>query len=65
MVRRMDYDGIASDAPAASGDSAFDRVVSMLRTEYRRALNDKYIRSPLAYALYQVWKEVDTHGEEI
>lgn len=56
---------VKSPEPPAGGDSAFDRVIAMLRTEYRRALNDKYIRSPLAYALYQVWKEVDTHGEEI
>lgn len=34
-------------------------VVEMLRTEYERAKKLPFVRKPLAYALYKVWKKVD------
>ena len=40
---------------------ALDRI----RAEYAKALQTPHIRNPLAYALYQVWREVDSNGKEI
>lgn len=34
-------------------------AIEMLKTEYEKAKNQKYIIKPLAYALYQVWKKAD------
>ena len=39
-------------------------AIEMLKTEYEKAKKQKYIINPLAYALYQVWKEADSIKEE-
>ncbi len=34
-------------------------AIKLLETEYERAKKLDYIKNPLAYALYQVWKIAD------
>ena len=42
-----------------------DKAIEMLRSEYERAKKMEYVKKPLAWALYQVWKKVDgTKGGE-
>lgn len=36
-----------------------EQAIRMLETEYERAKNLSYVRKPLAWALYQVWKKID------
>lgn len=37
-----------------------EEAKQLLDEEYERAKRLEYVRNPLAYALYQVWKKVDT-----
>ena len=41
------------------------KALNMVEKEYERAKNLKYVRNPLAYALYKVWKEADKQPAEI
>lgn len=36
------------------------QAIRMLEKEYEKAKNMDFINKPLAYALYRVWKAVDT-----
>ena len=36
-----------------------EEAIKLLEAEYERAKKLKYIKKPLAYALYQVWKMAD------
>ena len=36
-----------------------DRALKLVKVKYEAARKVSYIRKPLAYALYQVWKLVD------
>lgn len=36
-----------------------DKAIELLRSEYERAQKMEYVKKPLAWALYQVWKKVD------
>lgn len=36
-----------------------ERAIGFLRVEYEKAKRLAYVRNPLAYALYQVWKVAD------
>lgn len=38
----------------------FEKAVKLLEAEYERAKNLAYVQKPLAWALYQVWKEADS-----
>lgn len=38
---------------------ALENAIELLRAEYERAKTLEYVRNPLAYALYQVWKKAD------
>lgn len=42
-----------------------ETAIKKLREEYAKAQGLEYIRNPLAYALYQVWKlaDKDRRGE--
>ena len=40
-----------------------DRVIKLLNKEYERAKRSPYVKKPLAWALYQVWKVVDGKDE--
>ena len=45
---------------ACSGDHmALWKAIGLLVKEYEKALNLEYVRKPLAWALYHVWKMVD------
>lgn len=35
-------------------------AIYLLKEEYERAQTQEYIKNPLAYALYQVWKKADS-----
>ena len=41
-------------------DNHFYKVVIKLMKLYMKALEKDYINKPLAWALYQVWKEEDS-----
>ena len=36
-----------------------ETAIKKLRAEYERAKNLEFVRNPLAYALFQVWRMVD------
>ena len=36
------------------------KIVNLLEANYERAQKLEYVRNPLAWALYQTWKEVDS-----
>lgn len=38
------------------------KAIQLLEKEYERATKLEYVRKPLAYALYQVWRKVDSDG---
>ena len=41
-----------------------EKAVNLLVAEYERALRLEYVRTPLAYALYRVWKMADREGKD-
>lgn len=36
-----------------------EKALKMVTTEYEKAKKCEFVRNPLAYALYRVWKEAD------
>lgn len=36
-----------------------EQAIELLRKEYERAKGLEYVRKPLAFALFQVWKKAD------
>lgn len=45
----------------------FNKAMEMLVEEYTKALEKEWVYNPVAYALYQTWKEADKRdriGEE-
>ena len=39
--------------------SELDKAKKMLEEQYARARNLKYVRNPIAFALYHTWKKFD------
>jgi hypothetical protein len=39
-----------------------DRAIRLLEHEYERAKKLDWVRNPMAYALYQVWKIANKEG---
>lgn len=39
------------------------KALALVEREYERAKQNKYVRKPLAYALYHVWRMVDAEKE--
>lgn len=37
----------------------FEEVIELLRREYEKAKQKPFVQYPIAYALYQTWKQVD------
>lgn len=37
---------------------SFEEVVELLKAEYEKAKTLKFVRKPLAYAIYKTWKVV-------
>ena len=37
----------------------FDEVVELLKLEHEKAKKLEFVKNPLAYALYKVWKMID------
>lgn len=44
-------------------DMLIEKYIKLLREEYERAKNPDFVRYPIAYALYQVWKKADERRE--
>lgn len=40
-------------------DRKMEKAIKMLIDEYEKAKKQEWVENPLAYALYQVWREVD------
>jgi hypothetical protein len=36
-----------------------EQAIEMLKKEYERAKNMEYVKKPLAWALFQVWRKAD------
>lgn len=41
-----------------------ETAVKKVQEEYERAVQLEFVRDPVAYALYQVWKEANRTGEQ-
>ena len=41
-----------------------EKAVNLLVAEYERALRLEFIRNPIAYALFRVWKKADREGAD-
>lgn len=41
-----------------------EKAIELLKFEYEYAKRQKWIKNPLAYALFQVWKIADKQGVE-
>ena len=41
-----------------------ETAIKMLTEEYEKAKKLEYVYNPIAYALYQVWKEADSRGDK-
>ena len=41
-----------------------EKAIKLLEEQYERAKKLKYVENPLAWALYQVWRTVDTDKKE-
>lgn len=41
-----------------------DEAITRLRREYEKAQKLKYVRNPLAWALYNVWKKADAERKD-
>ena len=42
---------------------SIDEAIDLLRKEYEKARNLEFVRNPVVYALYQVWKQADKEKE--
>ncbi|MBR5022829.1 MAG: hypothetical protein IKY18_06485 [Oscillospiraceae bacterium] len=45
--------------PGKKKQLTMEKALDLLNAEYEKAMGLEYIRNPLAYALYQVWKLAD------
>ena len=41
-----------------------DKIIELVKEKYEYANTQEWIMNPLAYALYQVWREVDSQKYE-
>ena len=41
-----------------------EKAVKLLEDKYEQAKKTEYVQKPLAWALFQVWKEVDSMKDE-
>ena len=41
-----------------------EKAVNLLVAEYERALQLEYVRNPIAFALYHVWKMADRERKD-
>jgi len=42
----------------------FNKALEMLTKEYEKALEKEWVYNPVAYALYQTWKEADARDRK-
>lgn len=41
-----------------------NKALLLIENEYRKALGLEFVRNPVAYALYQVWRMADTESQK-
>lgn len=41
-----------------------ERVIELLKEEYEKAKRLEFVKNPLAYSLYRVWRIVDKESAE-
>lgn len=39
--------------------TTLDKAIETIKTEYEAAKQKEFVKNPLAYALYKVWKMID------
>ena len=54
----LSYENVCSDDEM---EVSLQKVLEKLQTKYTYAVSQKWINKPLAYALYHVWRYVDTY----
>ena len=42
-----------------------EEVIELLRQEYEKAKQKPWVQYPMAYALYQTWKQVDIKSRKM
>ena len=42
-------------------EQRYQKVIKMLAEEYRKAQSYAWVRKPMSYALYQVWRYFNAH----
>ncbi|MBR2927533.1 MAG: hypothetical protein IKC24_00040 [Oscillospiraceae bacterium] len=64
LVELLTEDEIRRIAAVSRGKHSMtlETAIERLEQEYERARGLSFVRNPLAYALYQVWKEADRRG---
>lgn len=40
-------------------EMTLEKSIELIKQEYEKATDSQYVRNPLVYALYQVWKQAD------
>ena len=43
---------------------SIEKAVRLIKEEYERAKSMEFVRNPIAWALYQVWKKADKEGSD-
>lgn len=41
-----------------------EKALEMVKEKYEQAKKSEYVQNPVAWALYQVWKEADKQGRK-
>lgn len=57
-----DFEKVLAELPAAEVEPVrpeLRKAVKLLMKNYDRGLNSDYVRNPVAWALYQTWREMD------
>lgn len=55
-------DEVPSAQPEQPAQDYMRTVMKKVKEKYEEAVNTHYIMNPMAWALYQVWKEYDHNG---
>lgn len=63
-VRQLDIIRSLSFCGRIVDKSGITDIVKMIEAEYEKALKLDYVKKPLAFALYAVWKQVDKEDKE-
>lgn len=59
LIPRYEVENAPTVDAVKVSDKRIEKVIRLIESEYERALKLEYIRNPLAFALYRVWKKID------